>query len=335
MNIHTVKRLSHMFLNTVLIAAFTVTSLSGCASGEASKAPDDRLEIVTTIFPEYDWVNNIIGDNPGNADVTLLLKNGVDLHSYQPTTTDILKISGCDLFIYVGGESDGWVEDVVSQPVNKDMIAINLMDVLSDTIREEEMAEGMQEEEEEEEEEGEIEYDEHVWLSLKNAKTCSEEISKALQTLDPQNANVYKANADEYIGKLDALDQKYSSTIEAAPLKTLLFGDRFPFRYMTDEYGLTYYAAFAGCSAETEASFETVTFLSQKMDELSLPVILTIDGSDKKLAETIIGNTKAKNQKILTLDSMQSVRDEDIESGTTYLSVMEEDLSVLKEALGQ
>ncbi len=327
------KRLSHIFISTFLIAAFTVTSLSGCASGEASKAPDDRLEIVTTIFPEYDWVNNIIGENPGNAEVTLLLKNGVDLHSYQPTTADILKISGCDLFIYVGGESDGWVEDVVSQPVNKDMIAINLMEVLSDTIREEETVEGMQEEEEEEE--GEIEYDEHVWLSLKNAKICSEEISKAIQTLDAQNANVYKANTDEYIGKLDDLDEQFRSTIEAAPLKTLLFGDRFPFRYMTDEYGLSYYAAFAGCSAETEASFETVTFLSQKMDELSLPVILTIDGSDKKLAETIIGNTKAKNQKILTLDSMQSVRDEDIDSGTTYLSVMEGDLSILKEALGQ
>ena len=180
----------------------------------------------------------------------------------------------------------------------------------------------------------EEEADEHVWLSLKNAKTLVAAIADALQELDPDNKDTYAANAAAYIEKLSTLDGAYQAAVDGAARKTLLFGDRFPFRYLVDDYGLSYYAAFAGCSAESEASFETVSFLAKKVDELKLPCVLTIEGKNHKIAETIVENTAEKNQKILTMDSMQSTTSEDVANGTTYLSVMEQNLSVLKEALG-
>jgi zinc transport system substrate-binding protein len=246
------------------------------------------------------------------------------------------------MFIYVGGESDEWVEDALKEATNKDMTVINLLEVLGDSAKEEEMVEGMQESEHEHEgeeadehehEEGEAEYDEHVWLSLRNAATLTDSISKELQRIDAANASVYKINSDTYIKKLNELDEQYSDSVSASNVKTLLFGDRFPFRYLTDDYGLTYYAAFVGCSAETEASFETITFLAGKVDELSLHAVLTIEGNDHRIAETIVQNTAGKDQQILTMDSMQSTTSKDVEGGTTYLSVMEKNLSVLKEAL--
>ena len=322
----------------ILTAAILMAACLG-ACGTVTKAQsktDNKIQVVTTIFPEYDWVMNILGDNPSGIDVTMLLDKGVDLHSYQPTAEDILKISTCDLFIYVGGESDGWVEDALKSAQNKDIIAINLLEVLGEKVKEEEVVEGMEcdEEEEGEEEEG-PEYDEHVWLSLENASILAGSISDALQKIDANEADVYKKNTEDYIAKLNALDKEYKDVVSSASVKTLLFGDRFPFRYLTDDYGLTYYAAFVGCSAETEASFETVTFLAGKMDELALPCVMTIEGKDHRIAETIIENTKNKDQKILTMDSMQSVTSADVQNGTTYLSVMEGNLDVLKEALGQ
>ena len=182
-------------------------------------------------------------------------------------------------------------------------------------------------------EEGEIEYDEHVWLSLRNAQILVQSISDALQKIDQANAATYKKNSDSYIETLKALDSDYKAVVDAASNKTVLFGDRFPFRYMVDDYGLTYYAAFVGCSAESEASFETITFLSKKVDELKLPVVLTIEGKDHRIAETIVQNTASKDQKIMTLDSMQSTSTADYKGGTTYLSIMKDNLSVLTEAL--
>ncbi len=342
---------------TALFAAVSL-SVSVPAAGQ-SDTDTGSIKIVTTIFPEYDWVMNVLGDNPAGADVTLLLDDGVDIHSFQPAVEDILTISDCDLFIYVGGESDKWVDDALQEKINDDMIVINLLDVLGDAAKEEEIVEGMQEdahehekgeaehEHEEDEagheheegeaghehEEGEIEYDEHVWLSLRNAAVLVESISEAIQTIDPDNADAYQKNTEEYTEKLNALDSEYQAAVSDASFNTLLFGDRFPFRYLTDDYGLEYYAAFAGCSAETEASFETIVFLSQKLDELSLPAVMTIEGSDGRIAETIVQNTQAKDQQILTLDSMQAVTAKDIENGTTYLSIMEKNLSVLKDAL--
>lgn len=295
----------------------------------------NSFSIVTTIFPEYDWVKEILGANPANAEATMLLDNGVDLHSYQPTADDILKISTCDLFIYVGGESDEWVEDALKEATNKDMVVINLLDALGNDVKEEEIVEGMEAEEEEEGAEGEEEpeYDEHVWLSLKNSVKLCKYIDSALEKIDPANAAVYGKNAADYTAKLDALDKAYKDAVSSSSVKTLLFGDRFPFRYLVDDYGLKYYAAFVGCSAETEASFKTITFLAGKVDELSLGSIMTIEGNDHKIAETIRSNTKGKDQKILTLNSMQSTTSSDVKAGASYLAIMEKNLDVLKEAL--
>ncbi|MBQ6240676.1 MAG: zinc ABC transporter substrate-binding protein [Firmicutes bacterium] len=312
------------------------------ASGTGGSSTEDagKLRIVTTIFPEYDWMLNILGDNSGGADVTLLLANGVDLHSFQPSAADILKISACDLFIYVGGESDRWVADALQEAVNQDMIVINLLEVLGDAAKEEEVVEGMQDDEHEHGDDGQEggpedapEYDEHVWLSLRNAVLYVDSFTAALQQLDPDNAAEYRKNADAYIEKLSALDAEYQTAVDNARVSTVLFGDRFPFRYLTDDYGLTYYAAFAGCSAETEASFETITFLSRKVDELGLRAVMTIEGKDHRIAETIVQNTQAKDQQILTMDSMQATTLKDMANGTTYLSIMESNLAVLQEAL--
>ena len=324
-------------ITALLLALFMlVGALAGCGKQNDTNQTD-KLSIVTTIFPEYDWVREILGEKADNAEITMLLDNGVDLHSYQPTADDIVKISDCDLFIYVGGESDEWVEDALRNAANGNMKVINLLELLGDSVKTEEIVEGMQEEEHEhedaEEHEHEEEADEHVWLSLKNAKMLVRVISKALQELDPDNKDIYAANADAYVKKLSALDAEYQTAVDAASNKTILFGDRFPFRYLVDDYGLRYYAAFVGCSAETEAGFETISFLAKRVDELKLPCVLTIEGAQHKIAETIVRNTTAKNQRVLTMDSMQSTTSKDVKNGTTYLSVMEKNLSVLKEAL--
>ena len=332
-------------ITVLLLALFMlVGALAGCGKQNDTNQTD-KLSIVTTIFPEYDWVREILGDKADNAEITMLLDNGVDLHSYQPTADDIVKISDCDLFIYVGGESDEWVEDALRNAANRNMKVINLLEVLGDSVKTEEIVEGMQEEEHEyedveehehedaEEHEHEEEADEHVWLSLKNAKMLVRVISKALQELDPDSKDIYAANADAYVKKLSALDAEYQAAVDAASNKTILFGDRFPFRYLVDDYGLCYYAAFVGCSAETEAGFETISFLAKRVDEWKLPCVLTIEGAQHKIAETIVWNTTTKNQKVLTMDSMQSTTTQDVKNGTTYLSVMEKNLSVLKEAL--
>lgn len=332
-------------ITVLLLALFMlVSALAGCGKQNDTNQTD-KLSIVTTIFPEYDWVREILGDKADNAEITMLLDNGVDLHSYQPTADDIVKISDCDLFIYVGGESDEWVEDALRNAANRNMKVINLLEVLGDSVKTEEIVEGMQEEEHEhedveehehedaEEHEHEEEADEHVWLSLKNAKMLVRVISKALQELDPDNKDIYAANADAYVKKLSALDTEYQAAVDAASNKTILFGDRFPFRYLVDDYGLRYYAAFVGCSAETEAGFETISFLAKRVDEWKLPCVLTIEGAQHKIAETIVRNTTAKNQRVLTMDSMQSTTSKDVKNGTTYLSVMEKNLSVLKEVL--
>lgn len=517
------------FIVMILAAAMATCGLSACGSqnsensvenpsvtatqttdqqAEASQEEDKKIKIVTTIFPEYDWVKEIVGDEISHVDLTMLLDNGVDLHSYQPTTEDIMKISDCDMFVYVGGESDEWVEDALKEAVNKDMQVINLLEVLKDTVKTEEAMPGMQAEEghnhgyshfadsdvqdrsltdwsgewqsvypylesgeldtvmERKAENGgktaqeykeyyetgyktevekividgengtmeftengksakasyeykgyqiydyesgsrgvryffeatggsadapkyvqfsdhgiapgkaehfhiyagndgfdalseemenwptyypadmtgaeivedmleheEKEYDEHVWLSLKNAETLCQAIAEAIETIDPANKEVYAANLDGYVENLASLDAEYQDAVKAATQKTLLFGDRFPFRYLVDDYGLSYYAAFAGCSAESEASFETISFLSKKTDELGLKYVMTIEKSDQKIAKTIIENTQTKDQQILTLDSMQSTTSEDVAAGTTYLTVMENNLNVLKEAL--
>lgn len=511
------------FFASILVFVLMMTMIfSGAAFAEEKK-----LSIVTTIFPIYDWVRQIIGDNE-SVEITMLLDNGTDLHSYQPTALDILKVSEADLFIYVGGESDEWVEDVLATAKNPALVSINLVEAMGDAIKAEEIVEGMEhvhehEEEEEEHEhehahaeielediqdrplsdfagewkslqplllageldafcehkaeededesatketyfdkfaanwacdavtmtitgdtisftdesgntvsgtyayagytpiladdgdvksvryqytsdtegapqyvqfndhgyqagdaehfhvyfgnesfdalltascnpyfvsaglttagilqqlighnhdehehhhdEEEEETDEHVWLSLRNAEALCKVIAEELGRIDPAGSAKYQANLAAYTAQLTALDQAYAEAVSAAKYKTVLFGDRFPFRYLVDDYGLTYYAAFSGCSAESEASFQTIVFLAQKVDELNLPAVLTIEHPSTRIAETVVATSQAKNAKVLSMDSMQSVTAEDVKEGASYLSIMESNLAVLKEAL--
>lgn len=321
-------------LSVVIIFVACSNGRSNNENAIKNNENNTKLSIVTTIFPEYDWVRQILGENQANVDLTMLLDKGVDLHSYQPSADDMVKVSKCDLFIYAGSESDAWVDDALKSAQNKNMKVINLLDVLGNSVKEEEQVEGMQAEEEEEdgEEEGH-EYDEHVWLSLKNAKTLCTSIADALCEIDSKNADVYKKNLGEYTKNLDALDKEYQQVVNSAKYDTLVFGDRFPFRYMVDDYSLKYYAAFVGCSAETEASFETIKFLANKVDELGVTTVLTIENPKHKIAQTVVENTKEKNQKILALNSMQSVTSDDVKNGETYLNVMQSNLDVLKQAL--
>ena len=326
------------FISLLVSLSLVLALLAGCGSGQSASAPEEEaqektLNIVTTIFPEYDWVCQILGERLEKADVTMLLDTGVDLHNYQPTADDIVTVSNCDLFIYVGGESDEWVDDVLAAANNPDLVAIDLMDVLGDSVKEEEVVEGMEEEAEEEDAGKEVEYDEHVWLSLKNASILCQEIANRLGEIDPDGKTAYDANVAAYLEELSELDLEYQAMIENSSKKTVLFGDRFPFRYLTDDYGLNYYAAFVGCSAETEASFETVVFLANKVDELDLPAVLKIEGSDGKLAQTIVDNTTKQSAEIFELDSMQSVTAADVAQGANYLAAMENNLFILQEAL--
>ena len=505
------KRYTVILLAIILLAG----TLFGC--GQATKPEEagdnpkksDKINVVCTIFPQYDWVRQILGGKADDIELTLLLDGKADLHNYQPSVDDIVKISECDLFIYVGGESDAWVDGALAQAVNPDMVVVNLLEALGDAAKEEQFLEGMEDghdhgheeldpndvkdrllsdwlgswttienalanggldeyiahqaeenktdaeaqkaamaqrwksdyktleiteqgisfdgvsanykpmgykivesdhgasvwygfqaeaaaegvpsyiafsdhgtgagEEVHEEHADELphyhlrygsesfdaliamenwaptffpsdapgeavseamsghghaeeEYDEHVWLSLKNAKPLCEALAKALARLVPENAEAYQANLDAYQTKLSALEVQYQSTLGAARVKTLLFGDRFPFRYLVDDYGITYDAAFPGCSAETEASFDTVARLAKHLDEWGLHTVMVTESADQSIARTIIGSTKAKNQQILVLDSMQSVTFSDSAS-KTYLSIMESNLSILRDAL--
>ncbi|MGI5898516.1 MAG: metal ABC transporter solute-binding protein, Zn/Mn family [Christensenellales bacterium] len=480
-------------------------------NGGTGGGSNDEINIIATTFPQYDWLRRIIGNNNENIKLTLLTKSGVDMHSFQPTVDDIAAISVSDMFVYVGGASDAWVEKALENAANKDIVSISMVEVLGDAVKEEEIIEGMEHDHShghgeihpedvqdrplsdwqgewqsveialesgfmdeyiahqsgsgqditaakegyaqrwksdyaylsidggsvsfggvplpysyigylivqgdhgssvwygfeaqgggapkyiafsdheiesphdhdgdhdhdhaphfhlrygdesfealtrienwsptffEKEAFGEDmasamedhghshdhdhELDEHVWLSLKNAQTICNYMAEALAGLDADNSDVYLKNSADYIAELAALDDEYQNAVSSASVKTLLFGDRFPFRYLMDDYGIDYFAAFPGCSAETEASFDTIAFLAGKTDELNLNCVLAIDGSDQSIARTIVQSSSAKDQSILVMDSMQSMSASTIDSGATYLSIMQGNLEVLKQAL--
>lgn len=315
-------------LRKILSAALVpAVMLTGC--GAPSSKGDDKLDIVCTVFPAYDWTRNIVGDSSG-VRVNYLLKSGSDLHNFQPTADDIISISDCDIFVYVGGESDAWVEDALSNARNKDMIVINLLDVLSDSLKEEEIKEGMAENNSGAHED-EPEYDEHIWLSLNNAERCVSEISRQLSDADKENAQKYEDNAAEYNTLLQLLDRSLHMLFDEKDA-VMIFGDRFPFRYFTEDYGIDYYAAFTGCSADTDASFETIAFLAGKADEINADTVFAIEGSDCSIADAVVENTAGKSAEIAVLDSIQSVSEKQIGDGVTYLSIMENNYNILKEA---
>lgn len=314
-------------LLTACSAAGTTATTTDPATAESGQG--EPIRVVTTIFPEYDWARAVAGEDTP-VEITQLMDGGVDLHSYQATAQDLVTISDCDVLIYTGGESSAWVEDTLHNEARPGRQVINLMEVLGDGVKEEEVIEGMEADHDHEAETGHEEEDEHVWLSLKNAQAIVPVIADALAGADEAHADIYRANGQAYCEELTALDEEYRAAVAEADKNTLLFGDRFPFRYLVDDYGLTYYAAFPGCSAEAEASFATISFLAGKVDELGLHTILTLEDSDGKIARTIADNTQSKGQSILVMDSMQTTKPGE---GKTYLSLMRDNLAALQAAL--
>ena len=310
----------------IMTAILAAICLSSCSTKNNN---DGSLDIITTIFPEFDWTKQILGDNPSNINLTLLTDNGIDIHSYQPSAEDIVNISNCDVFIYVGGESDKWIDDVLSDAQNKDMVVVNLMEILGDSAKEEEIVEGM----EIKEEIDDSALDEHVWLSLKNASVFCDAITKAIISIDDANAELYKSNNSEYKSKLNELDKRYETELAECDKDTVVFCDRFPCRYMFDDYNLNYYAPFLGCSTETQANFDTIIFLANKLDALELGAVMQIETSDSSVADTIIQNSSDTSRMILPLNSLQSTTSADISDGLSYLLAMETNLESLKMAL--
>jgi zinc transport system substrate-binding protein len=331
-----------LLIAAMAAASWMVYAAEPAAGGVAAEKP--RVRIVATTFPIYDWTRAVLGEKLAETDLVLLQQSGVDLHSYSPSAADLRRIAACDLFVFVGGESDEWTERALAQKGNPRRRVLNLVKTLGSAAKEEKVVEGMEHEHHHEHAEkhdhdkdhdddhDEHELDEHVWLSLRHAATLVKAIAAELAAVDPANAATYAANAAVYCGRLASLDRDYAAAVKGAKRKTILVADRFPFRYLADDYGLAYYAAFAGCSAESEASFKTVAFLAKKVDELALPVILVIEGVQHKIAETVRRTTKSGNQRILALDSLQSTGGEAAKT-TRYVDVMARNLEVLKAAL--
>lgn len=299
-----------MIKKIIAVAFVCAFALCGCAETENA---DGKIGVVCTGFPQYDWTKELINGNDDKYDLILLTENGADIHSFAPSADDIIKIKQSDLIIYNGGESDSWIEEYARETKSVNMLAAVGEDVMLDKE--------------------ENEPDEHTWLSISNAKKLCEAIAAALAELDPSSAESYEANGTAYEKKLDELDAKYAEMCANTQGNAVVTADRFPFRYLFEDYGIEYFAAFSGCSAETEASFETVKLLSEKAE--NAPVVLVTDNGNLKLAKTVVSNTSDKEKPIESLNSMQSVTRADIDGGMNYLAVMAENLSVLEKALGE
>ena len=318
-----------MFLKFAILAVAAVSVLPGWSAAQTAAAPRRPL-VVATIFPIYDWTRQIAGDRVGAIDLVLLQDGGTDFHSYQPTVRDLERIARCDVFVQVGGESDAWVSGALAQGGNPRRRVVNLIRELGTRAKTEQALEGMQTKPSAEA----PEVDEHVWLSLRNAACLVGPIAEALAQADPAGAAAYRDHAAAYRRQLERLDADFRTMVASHARRNILFGDRFPFRYLADDYGLVCHAAFAGCSAESEASFKTIVFLAQKVDALGLPAILTLERPGHRIAETIRDATKTRRQKILRMDSLQSVGRAAVPR-TTYLSAMQRNLATLAEALGE
>ena len=318
-------------ISLLLAVLITVGGLCGC-SGQPQGT--EKLKIVCTVFPLYDWMRELTAGSDG-VELILIADNGVDMHSYQPTTGDIVDISTCDMLVYTGGQSDEWVDEIVARSGNDRMTVARLLDELGDRAlcaaphEHNDHADGHDGHHHDEDAK-----DEHIWLSAVNAGMLCERLCGMLCRLDGENASLYEVNTAEYITALERLDEQYRAAADEAQAETLLFADRFPFRYLAEDYDISYCAAFDGCEAETEASFETVAHLADELSRNSLDWVLIIEGSEDRLARTIIGASDRPDCGVLTLDSLQSVTAEEIAGGVTYLSVMEGNLEVLRQALG-
>jgi len=313
-------------LSFILICTLCL-SLTGC--GDLPQQGDaGKITIVTTIFPEYDWLRNLTADSE-NIELKLLIDKGVDLHSYQPDVNDIVTISACDVFIYTGGASDVWVEDVLETAMNEDMAVIDLMELL-EQHRELCTDEAHHHHDHENHEHA---ADEHVWLSLRNADILCRELMYVLQELDSANSDLYAANFADYGAKIEELDCRYHEAVSSAKHHDIVFADRFPFTYLMEDYGLRHHAAYEGCSAETEVSFETFARLADTVNELGIDNVVVIDDSDLRIANTVIAASGDDSRGICTMQSMQAVGRRQINSGITYLEIMEQNLAVLQQVL--
>jgi len=331
----------------ILILALMVTVLlQGCAANTGT-TEDGKYTVVCTTFSSYDWCREILAGTE-NTELILLVDNGMDVHSYQPTAEDYITIAESDIFVYVGGESEKWIVKSLKENPNPARKEICLMEVLGTGIKAEEIVDGMQVDheghshdeheephEEPHEENHEAEYDEHIWMSLRNASACVEAISAVLEEAMPESETLLEENTKAYCAQLENLDSEYEETVRAGEQSMILVADRFPFLYLVEDYGLSYYAAFPGCQADSEASFETVVFLAEKTDENHIPALIVTENPVKGLAETVRDNTVDKNQQILTIDSMQTVTAGELETGITYLDIMRNNLEQLKTALGK
>ena len=337
------KSMNVVPIGIIIAAVFCIILLGSCSAEQTGNDyGDGKIHILCTTFPIYDWTRQITRGLDEYFEITLLMDQGTDLHNYQPTAEDIILMSEADLLISIGGESDRWMEDVISAVPEEKRAAqrhLELMDILGDALREEEYVDGMEHSRGDEEDGSrreETEYDEHIWLSVKNAEFCVRAIGDAVwdMTVEESVMQAAAGNTELYLEELKELDREYADTLGQADGNMLIFGGRFPFLYLVKDYGLEYYAAFQGCSAETGASFETIVFLAEKLDEYGLSAVLVIENEDSRVASTIIENTAGKDQIILALNSMQSITVKDIEQGADYLGIMRDNLSVLSTALG-
>ena len=313
------KKVLALFLAALAVCAV----MCSCTGKTTDSQTDGKLRIVTTIFPPYDFARQVAGDQ---AELTMLLPPGTESHNFDPTPQDMIKIQSADLFVYVGGESDKWVEEMLSSAAKKPKKVISLMDCVDKL--EEEIVEGM--EAEHEDDSDEVEYDEHVWTSPKNAVIITKALCSVMKELAPQHESLFEKRTNSYCKQLSALDNSFRGIVDEGKRKLMVFGDRFPFKYFADAYGLKYYAAFPGCSGETEPSAATVAFLIDKVKSEKIPVVFTIEFSNGKIADTICESTGAKK---LQLHSCHNVTQEEFDGGVTYLELMQQNAVNLKEAL--
>lgn len=311
-------------MKKTLIAITLLLSLGTLAltSCKAKHYNTGKINVTAEIFPIYDWVNNLSYPDNSQADtlaLNLLIKNGVDMHSYQSSASDMVLITESKLFIYIGGESDKWIEDALKTTDTKDMVILRLMDVVQDNLIEEDDEPG--------------DYDEHIWLSVKNAMLCCKAIYEALCQINPESEALYTARYNTYLERLQLLDTKYISALKNTEKNEIIVCDRFPFRYLTDDYEILYSAAYEGCSADTSASFERVSYLTNKVNEINPKGVLILENGDKKLANSVIHNSKHPMIDILTLNSMQGVTLRDAFNGKTYIKLMEQNLENLQKVL--
>ena len=311
----------------IIASLLFAMAAAGQAQTPTGNGSGNKLRVVATIFAPYDFAREIAADK---ADITMLLSPGSESHSYEPTPRDIIKIQNCDIFIYAGGNSDAWVDRILSSMNTSNMKIIKLMDCVE--AAEEEIVEGMEGDSDRGHDNGEeeAEYDEHVWTSPKNAKTIVQKIADTLCEVDAANADAYKANASVYLKKLDSLDSAFKEVVNNAVRRVIVFGDRFPFRYFADAYGLKYSAAFPGCSTDTEPSARTVAFLIDKIKKDAIPVVFHIELSNERMARTI---SEATGAKVLLLHSCHNITRDDFHSGISYLDLMNRNVIALKEAL--